>query len=622
MSVTPEAPAPAAPKRPFDRDRHFFAAKQQPKSVRSLPAIGRSALRLVRRANPRLYYATAAVQLLQAFALIGQIILAKIALEAVLDASQGDGGLGPVLVPFAGLVLVAALVSAARAFLAHGQRLLGEHVQRTTLHQVLGVTTAVDLETFEDDEFFDDLQRVRTSAINQPQALAQGLTGVLGGLLAVVGLAVVLILFEPLLLLIFGLAALPLWLFTRRQGREEYAFRFAQTPGGRLRAYLLDLMSGRYEAKELRAFDLGPTLAARWDASYATYIDALGRHVRRRVALAVAGALVTALVTGGAFALLIALVLDDQLALAEAGAAILAIRLIGSRLEQVLTGAGKLFEASLFLRDFDAFLARAPHRDREGAAREMRPFSELRLEDVRFAYPDAPGEAVRGVSLSIRAGEVVALVGDNGSGKTTLAKLIAALFTPTGGRVLWDGQDVAGLDRTVVREHVGVIFQDFIRYEMTVGENIANGRPERAGDEAAIREAARQAGADRFIDQLDDGYATLLGRWRGGQDLSLGQWQRLALARAFFRGAGLLVLDEPTASLDARSEAELFERVQALASDRSVLLISHRFSTVKSADRIYVLHHGELVEEGSHDELMAQDGRYAEMFLTQAAAYR
>jgi ATP-binding cassette subfamily B protein len=225
--------------------------------------------------------------------------------------------------------------------------------------------------------------------------------------------------------------------------------------------------------------------------------------------------------------------------------------------------------------------------------------------------------------MRISAGEVVALVGENGSGKTTLAKCLSALFTPTAGRILWDGADVRELDRKELRQQIGVIFQDFVRYQLTARENIGFGRAEAVDDLDAIAEAARQAGAHDYLAALPDGYETMLGKeFTGGYDLSLGQWQRVALARAFFRNASLLVLDEPTASLDARAESELFEYVQALARGRSVLLISHRFSTVKSADRIYVLHAGEIVEEGSHEDLVALGGRYAELFELQAAAYR
>jgi ATP-binding cassette, subfamily B, bacterial len=330
-------------------------------------------------------------------------------------------------------------------------------------------------------------------------------------------------------------------------------------------------------------------------------------------------------VTTAAFALLVSFVLSDRMSLADAGAAVLAIRLLGTRIEYIFRGVTALFESSLFLEDLHRFLARAPAQDATAGdgARELPPFEEVAVEDVRFAYPESDGEALRGVSLRIRAGEVVALVGENGSGKTTLAKLLGALFTPTAGQITWGGADMRTLDRPAVRRQIGVIFQDFVRYQLTARENIGFGRAEAVDDLDAIAEAARQAGAHDYLAGMPDGYETMLGKeFTGGYDLSIGQWQRVALARAFFRDARLLVLDEPTASLDARAESELYQYVQALAHGRSVLLISHRFSTVKSADRIYVLHEGEIVEEGSHDELVACGGRYAELFELQASAYR
>jgi ATP-binding cassette subfamily B protein len=230
--------------------------------------------------------------------------------------------------------------------------------------------------------------------------------------------------------------------------------------------------------------------------------------------------------------------------------------------------------------------------------------------------------ALRGVSIEVRKGEVVALVGENGSGKTTLAKVICGLYAPDRGRVLWDGVDVSTVDPDEIRSQITVIFQDFSRYWLTMRENIGLGRVARIDDTEAIRAAARHAGADRFIEGWPEGYETPMGPiFEGGKDLSTGQWQRVALARAFFRDAPLVILDEPTASLDARAEAELFERIRSLFKGRSVVLISHRFSSVRSADRIYVMKEGQIVERGTHEELMGLGGLYAELFNLQAAAY-
>jgi ATP-binding cassette subfamily B protein len=611
--------------KPFDRQEYFLSRKRVEKSPRNLMAVTRSAVKLAKDANPRLFYLSAAGQILVALLLGLQVLMGKLALEAIFDADRTDGSVGDALAPLIGLVAAGALASFVGAFQTQAQRLLGQQVRRDTLDSTLGVTTAVDLETFESPEFFDDLQRVQTNALLQPLTMSTGLMTTLGGILGALGLAIALLAIEPLVVPLLLAAALPLWLVARKTGRLEFDFNVDQTPGERLRFYLVATLIGRDEAKELRAFGLGETLRDRWEKSYEVYLGDLRTHVRRRLLLALGGTFATVVVTVGAFALLVSFVISDRMSLADAGAAVLAIRLLGTRIEYIFKGVTALFESSLFLEDLHRFLARAPAEPEPSGdgAGLRRSFEELVVDDVHFRYPESEGEALRGVSLRIRAGEVVALVGENGSGKTTLAKLLSALFTPTGGRILWDGEDVRSLDRRALRRQIGVIFQDFVRYQLTARENIGFGRAEAVHDVEAIAEAARQAGADHYLERLPEGYETMLGKeFTGGYDLSIGQWQRIALARAFFRRAQLLVLDEPTASLDARAENELFEYVQALAHGRSVLLISHRFSTVKSADRIYVLHEGEIVEEGTHDELVANGGRYAELFELQASAYR
>jgi ATP-binding cassette subfamily B protein len=285
-----------------------------------------------------------------------------------------------------------------------------------------------------------------------------------------------------------------------------------------------------------------------------------------------------------------------------------------------------LQESAMFIDDFLAFTEQAPRMEsRQAGSPEPAsgPFGPVEAKGVTFSYPGSDRVALRGVSLRIEPGEVVALVGTNGSGKTTLAKLVAGLYLPSEGRVCWNGRDTRDVDRRELLAHTAVVFQDFIQYALSAGDNIALGRHERAGDTAAIVQAAEQAGADKDIAGLPEGYETLLGpAFIDGTDLSTGQWQRVALARTFFRDAPLVILDEPTAALDAKAEHELFARIAELFADRSVLLISHRFSTVRSADRIYVLSEGCLVESGTHEQLVAAGGTYAELFSLQASPYQ
>ncbi len=295
-------------------------------------------------------------------------------------------------------------------------------------------------------------------------------------------------------------------------------------------------------------------------------------------------------------------------------------QLVG-RLQALNFSVGSLYESTIFIRDYTSFLALEPPRRAAGAVAPER-FERLTVENVTFTYPDADRPALSDVSLEIGAGEVVALVGENGSGKTTLAKLVAGLYSPEQGHVHWDGRDVGELDPEDVRRRVAVIFQDFARYLLPARENVGLGRHERVEDLDAIVHAAERAGAHGFLSGLPEGYETMLGReFAGGWDLSIGQWQRVALARAFFRDAPFVILDEPTAALDARAEADLFARLRELLEDRSVLLISHRFSSVRTANRIYVLDQGRVVEHGTHQELMALHGLYAELFTLQARQY-
>ncbi|MBP9201505.1 MAG: ATP-binding cassette domain-containing protein, partial [Gemmatimonadales bacterium] len=294
-------------------------------------------------------------------------------------------------------------------------------------------------------------------------------------------------------------------------------------------------------------------------------------------------------------------------------------------IQRTLLSVSQLVEQSLYLDDLFTFLGIAPRiRSRPGALPVPAPFREgFTFEDVGFRYPGSERWAVRHLTFQVRPGERVALVGENGAGKTTLAKLLARLYDPTEGRILLDGRDLREYSVESLRANVGVIFQDFFRYDFALGENIAVGDVARIADAAAITDAAERSLADSVAARFPAGYAQLLGRrFEGGVDLSGGEWQKVALARAYLRDAQLLILDEPTAALDARAEYEVFQRFSELTGGRMAVLISHRFSTVRMADRILVLRQGELLEEGSHEALLRLGGLYAELFQLQAAGYR
>jgi len=608
----------------FDSLAYLQSAVTERKSVGGFFGLTARSLRLARSASPRVFWINLSLAFLSAGLLLVQVLIGKLILEELLSSSHSPN-LATILPLVVALAATTALSGLATSSQQQLQRLLGEEVQRLTWEGIIGVTTQVPLETFEDPEFFDALQRVKTNAVLRPLTLSQGLVQVTSGLLGVAGLTLALVLIQPLLVAVLLVGSIPLWLISRGTGHIEFRFRVGQTTQLRLNEYLVSTLSGREESKEIRAFDLGPVLKSRWLKNYSGYLADYRAHIRRRLALGGLNALVTTAATSAALAVLVWLIVDGHISVASGGAALLAIRLLGGNLQQVFFGVSELFESALFLRDYDEFLARQPvsTNGRPGRTSHVPAFAELCLRNVAFQYPGADTWALRDVSLTLRAGDTIALVGENGSGKSTLAKLLGQLYVPTAGQILWDGVDTATLDTEELRTHIGVIFQDFVRYQLSARENIGFGRADRIDDLRAVRFAAEQVGADRFLQALPAGYETGLGKqYQGGLDLSGGQWQRVALARAFFRDASLLVLDEPTASMDARSEHQLFEQVRRLEAGRALVLISHRFSTVRDVDRIYVMEKGRIIEEGSHDELMGIGGHYAELFELQASAYR
>jgi ATP-binding cassette subfamily B protein len=558
---------------------------------------------------------------LTAVGIVVQLFVAKQVFETVLNAGSSADfqDLAPVLVA---LVVVTVTLDLARTIQTEQGRVLGELVGRRAIDRVLDVATRIDLLAFESPEFYDRLQRARAQGQFRALQTVNGLLGIVGASVAAVSLVLALAALQPLLLPFVVIGYIPLWIVASLNTRDLYQFTRGMTPNERQRNYLQNVLMGRNPAKEVRSFNLARFLRGRYDRLYDERIAELRSLARRRTGRALLGSLASSGVTVGTIAMLSYLYVSDRMSLAATGAAVFGLYQLASQLNGLHMSATSLYEATLFIRDYSSFLELEPAVEAAPARPAPRGFEVLRAENVSFAYPESAYRAVDGVSLEIRRGEVIALVGENGSGKTTLAKMLAGLYRPEHGRIRWDDTDLAEVDADELRRSVAVIFQDFERYLLPARENVGLGRHERVDDFDDIVEAARRADADDFLASLPEGYETMLGReFAGGYDLSIGQWQRVALARAFFRDAPFVILDEPTAALDARAESRLFERMRELLDGRSVVLISHRFSSVRSADRIYVLHEGRVIEEGSHVELMAADGLYAELFGLQARAY-
>lgn len=591
--------------------------------LRKLPRLLRQTLRLVWSASPREFVVTTLLLLFQGAGVTAQLLLGKKVLQTILDMNPQVDGFEPVIPGLAALVSITVLLSFAAAIQVEQSRIMGEMVARAANDRVLDVAAAVELEAFEWPDFFDRLQRAQLAGSTRPLQLVNGLGTLTTSVVTLVGIAAALVALQPLLIPFILGGYAPLWYASTRNSKALFQFALEITEQDRQRTYLQRILSGRSEAKEVRAFALAPLLRKRYERLYDERIAKLRQLARRRLGRSLLAALGTSGLTVAALGFLGLLYVTGRMSLSSLGTAVAGLLLLSGRLSGIAAGAGALYESALFVDDYESFVNAVPQLPHDKPSGErLAPFKRLVAEEITFAYPGAAEPALTGVSMEISAGEVVAIVGENGSGKTTLAKLLAHLYTPDSGRILWDGRNTAELDPAVVRDCIAVLFQDFVRYLLPARENIGAGRHERFDDLEGVVTAARHAGADGFLSSLPTGYDTVLGKeFSGGTDLSIGQWQRVALARAFFRNTAFVILDEPTAALDPRAEYELFESIRSLFRGRAVLLISHRFSSVRSADRIYVLDRGQIVEQGSHKELMEEKGLYAELFTLQAAAY-
>jgi ATP-binding cassette subfamily B protein len=590
-------------------------------------ALGKS-LALVRAAAPRELRTVVALQVVGAAGLVGELLLLRRLLSTVLakSAAHDAGRIVPVLIVMA---LVAAVSALASGLSGEGQRLMVELVRRYAIERILAVTTTVDLSDFERADFNDGLMRARQEALIRPFEVVSGLLNVAQSLIAGVGLVITLAVLAPILLPLLLVGVVPTVLIQRRNSRDLHAVDRSLTTNDRMCWYFEDVLSSSAGAKETRTFRLAPFVGGLRAVLAERRVAAYRQLIRRRsiwvAAMSVFGALVFVLGLG----LLAGLVLYGDMAPATAAAAAVVVQQLGSLIGSAGVGAGQVYENSLFLNDVHAFIAQAPEPPATGAParpalpRPADPLRCLRISGLDFTYPGTDRPVLRDISLQIPGGQVVAVVGENGSGKTTLTKVLCGLYRQTAGSILWNDEDATTVDPEAWRRRFAVVFQDFMRYEMSARLNVAVGRYEAQHDLDGIRRAARIANADQFLSGLDEGYETTLSRaYAGGADLSIGQWQRLALARAFFSDAPVLVLDEPTAALDPRVEQELLERVRALAGEKTVILISHRLSSVRFADNIFVLREGALVEQGEHHDLVRRGGYYADLFDMQASGYR
>jgi len=547
-------------------------------------------------------------------------------IDAVLQHSR------PLTLHWVALELVfVALAAATQRGQGLVRSLLGARLGTDVNVQILDKALRLDLSFFEDAEFYDKLTRARREASSRPVALLSESFALVQNVVTLLGYAVMLAHFSAWIVLGLLLATLPATLSEMRYSKIAFRIRNWRSPESRKLLYLEYVLANDEHVKEVKLFGIGPHLLDRYRTLAESFFEEDKKLAIRRAVLTHAFSLIGTLAFYATYAVMAVAAALTRITLGNLSLYVVSLRQGQQAFQSVLSGIGNLYEHNLYMSNLFSYIELAQASEQAQHARAARRLGAeasgeagIRFEDVGFHYPGKESWALRHVDLTIAPGDSIALVGENGAGKTTFVKLLAGLYEPSEGRIVLDGRDLSTWDPEQLRQRFGVLFQDFNKYQLKLRENIGLGSVDHLTDEARLERAAERGGAGELLKTLPGGLDAALGHWfEKGSELSGGQWQKVALARAFMREeADILVLDEPTAALDAESEHAVFERFRELAKGRTTIVISHRFPTVRMAKNIIVIEQGQIVERGSHELLLAQGGKYARMFKLQAQGYQ
>ena len=536
--------------------------------------------------------------------------------------------ISPILLPV-GFQLAAGLISNLLSTLSNtSQQLLQELVSNRTQLLILEKANTLDLAFFENAEFYDKLRNASDQSTYQPVTMVSQTFGLLQTIVTLFSMIIILLQLAWWLAIIALIVPIPSFIASSRYGWRGYQLMRRQSPERRLMAYFNRVLTTDQYNKEIKLFDLGNYFIERFRTLAVKFYEEKKSVLLRRYMTGFLWTSITVIANAGIYFYVALQTVMGRISLGSLTLYTQTAIQTGQNFQSFLNGVSSTYENNLYVNTLFEFLEYepklvSPEKPQPIETEADMKGLEIEFRDVSFTYPDKDIPALRKVSFTIHAGEAIALVGYNGAGKTTIVKLLTRLYDPDEGEILVGGRNIKEYDLKELREHVGVIFQDYVTYYMTARENIGVGRIADVENQSLVVSAAQKSGANAVIERLNEGYDTVLGRWfEKGAQLSGGEWQKVALARAFMRDAGILILDEPTSSLDAQAEYDVFAKFRVLTHGKTAVFISHRFSTVRLADRILVLEHGSLIESGTHAQLMQLDGRYAELFNLQAEAYR